>query len=121
MVTEEVNTRLIWERRLALWLPRPLLFGAFLIAACLSVTYLSFQWYFELPADFFAIPLTLYVAFLLMSVRWKALADARERQRYGLADPTSDDREAEIQALHLPQDKIGPLTHPRSCASDSTC
>ncbi len=103
---EAGNTELTWERRLALWLPRPLLFGAFLIAVCLSVAYLIFQWYFELPVDYYAFLLTLYVAFLLMSVRWSVLAEARERQRYGLANPVSDNHEAEIQALHLPLGKI---------------
>ena len=73
-MTEEGNTGLTWERRLALWLPRPLLFGAFLIAACLSVAYLIFQWYFALPFDYKAILLTLYIAFVLMSVRWELLA-----------------------------------------------
>jgi hypothetical protein len=35
-----------WEHRLALRLPRPLFFGAFLIAMFLSAAYLSFQWFF---------------------------------------------------------------------------
>ncbi len=104
--TEEGNTGLTWERRLALWLPRPLLFGAFLIATCLSVAYLIFQWYFALAFDYKAILLTLFIAFVLMSVRWDLLAEALERQRYGLAELISDRHEAEIQALHLPHDKI---------------
>ena len=45
-VTEEDNMGLALEHRLALRLPRPLLFGAFLIAVCLSAAYLSFQWFF---------------------------------------------------------------------------
>ncbi len=45
-VTEEGDTGLTWEHRLALWLPRPLFFGAFLIAACISAAYLGFQWFF---------------------------------------------------------------------------
>ena len=89
-VTEEENTGLTWERRLVLWLPRPLLFGALLLAACLSVVYLIFQWYFEFPVDHMAILLTRYIAFMLMSVRWGTLAEALGRQRYGLAVPISD-------------------------------
>jgi len=42
-VTEEGNKGLTWEHRLALWLPRPILLGAFLIAVCLGTAYLSFQ------------------------------------------------------------------------------
>ena len=105
-MTEEENTGLTWERRLALWLPRPLLFGAFLLAACLSVVYLIFQWYFEFPVDHIAILLTLYTAFMLMSVRWGTLAESLGRQRYGLAVPISDPLEVEIRALHLSHDKI---------------
>ena len=50
-MTEEGNTGLIWEHRLALWLPRPLLFGAFLIAVCLGTAYVSFQWFFGLRVE----------------------------------------------------------------------
>ena len=105
-MTEEENTGLTWERRLALWLPRPLLFGACLIATCLSGAYLIFQWYFALPFDYKAILLTLYIAFVLMSVRWELLAEALDRQRYGLAELIPDRHEVESQALHLPHDKI---------------
>ena len=48
-MTQEGNTGLIWEHRLALWLPRSPLVGAFLIAVCLSAAYLSFQWFFDFP------------------------------------------------------------------------
>jgi hypothetical protein len=104
--TEEGNMGLIWERRLALWLPRPLFFGAFLVATCLSVAYLIFQWYFALPFDYGAILLTLYIAFVLMSVRWELLAESLDRQRCGLEEMISDRHEAEIRALHLTHDEI---------------
>ena len=83
-MTEEGNTGLTWERRLALWLPRPILFGGFLIAACLSAAYLSFQWFFDLRVDRIAILFTLMIAFILMVARYTALGSALDRQRYGL-------------------------------------
>ena len=50
-LTEQGNSALTWERRLALWLPRPIFFAAFLIAAALTAAYLSFQWFFAFPVD----------------------------------------------------------------------
>ena len=105
-MTEEGNTGLTWERRLALWLPRPLLFGAFLIVVCLNAAYLSFQWVFDLRFDRIAILLTLLIAFILMVVRYTALGNSLDRQRYGLEAPLSDRHETEVRALHLPRDKI---------------
>ena len=105
-MTEEGNTGLTWERRLALWLPRPILFGAFLIAACLSAAYLIFQWFFDLRVERNAILMTMLIAFLLMMRRYTAPADVLERQRFGLELPLSDGPETEVRALHLPRDKI---------------
>ncbi len=65
-VTEEGNTGLTWEHRLALRLPRPLLFGAFLIAVCFSAAYLSFQWFFDLGVDRGAFGIGLFLVFALM-------------------------------------------------------
>jgi hypothetical protein len=45
-VSKEINTGQTWEHRLALRLPGPLFFGAFLIALFLIAAYLSFQWFF---------------------------------------------------------------------------
>jgi hypothetical protein len=50
-MTEEGNTGLTWEHRLALWLPRPLLLGAFLVAMCISAAYQSFQWFLDLRVE----------------------------------------------------------------------
>jgi len=105
-VTEEGNTGLTWEHRLALWLPRPLIFGAFLIAACLSAAYLSNQWFFDLHVDRLPILYTLLIAFCLMVSRYIALAEALDRQQYGLEVPLSDRHETEVRALHIPRDKI---------------
>ncbi len=105
-VTEVGSTGLTWERRLALWLPRPLLFGAFLIVACLNAAYLSFQWFFDLRVDRITILLTLMIAFVLMVVRYTALGNALDQQRYGLEVPLPDRHETELRALLLPLDKI---------------
>ena len=105
-MTEEGSTGLTWERRLALWLPRPILFGAFLIAACLIAAYLIFQWVFDLRVDRLAILMMLMIAFILMVVRYTALNNALDRQQYGLEEPLLDRHETEIRALHLPRDKI---------------
>ena len=103
---EECNTGLIWERRLVLRLPRPLLFGAFLIAACLSAVYLSFQWFFDFRIDRNTILLMLMIAFILMACRYVLVGDALDRQQYGLEEPLSDRHETEVRALHIPRDKI---------------
>ena len=66
-MTEEGNTGLSWEHRMALWLPRPLLFGAFLIAVCLGAAYLSFQWwFFDLRVDRGAFGIGLFLVFFLI-------------------------------------------------------
>ncbi len=97
---------LTWERRLALWLPRPLFFGAFLIVAFLNAAYLSFQWFFDLRVDRIAILFTLMIAFVLIVVRYTALGSALDRQRFGLEKPHSDHHETELRALLLPLDRI---------------
>ncbi len=96
-MTEEGNTGLTWERRLALWLPRPILFGAFLIAAGLSTAYLIFQWFFDLRVERNAILLAILIAFLLMMRRYTAPADVLERQRFGLEVPLSDRPVTEVR------------------------
>ncbi len=65
-VTEKGNTGLAWEHRLALWLPRPLLFGAFLIAVSFSAAYLSFQWFFDLRVERAAFGIVLFITWALM-------------------------------------------------------
>ena len=66
-MTEDNNSGLTWEHRLALWLPRPLLFGAFLIAACLSAAYLGFQLFFGFRAEGPAFGSVLFLVMLLMA------------------------------------------------------
>jgi hypothetical protein len=105
-VTQEGDKRLTWERRLALWLPRPLLFGAFLIVVCLNAAYLSFQWIFDFRVDRFTILFTLMIAYTLMVVRYTALGNALDRQQYGLEAALSDRHETEVRALLLPLDKV---------------
>ena len=105
-VTEEGNTGLTWEHRLALWLPRPLIFGAFLIAACFSAAYLSFQWFFNLHVEGIPIGFGLMTACILMAPRYLASLSALDQQQYGLEVPLSDRHETEVRALHIPRDKI---------------
>ena len=103
-VTEEGNTRLTWENRLALWLPRPVLFGAFLIAVCLGVAYVSFQWFFDFHVDRATFGIVLFIASALMAPRY--LLAPLDRQQNGLEVPLSDRHETEVRALHVPRDKI---------------
>ncbi len=74
--------------------------------ACLNAAYLSFQWVFDLHVDRIAILLTLMIAFILMVVRYTALGNSLDRQRFGLEAPLSDRHETEFRALNLPRDKI---------------
>jgi len=104
-VTEKGNTGLIWEFRLALWLPRPLLFGGLLFVACFIATYLSFQWFFDLRVERTPIGHGLAIGYALMVARHFA-ASAFDRQQHVRELPLSDRHEAEVQALHLPLDKI---------------
>ncbi len=68
-MTEEGNTGLIWEHRLALWLPRSPFKGAFLIVVCFSAAYLSFQWFFDFPIDRVAFGVGLFITWSLMLPR----------------------------------------------------
>ncbi len=102
-MTEEGDTGLIWEHRLALWLPGPPLFGAFLIAVSLSAAYLSFQWFFDLRVERAAFGVGLFTTFALMLPRFVIAFD---RQQEGVQVPLSDRREAGVRALQLPRDAI---------------
>ena len=104
-MTEEGNTGLIWEHRLALWLPRPLLFGAFLFAAFLIAAYLSFQWFFDLDVERVAIGMGLMIAWLLTAPRY-FVHSALDGQQNGLEVPLSDRHDTEVRAFHMTRDKI---------------
>ena len=103
-MTEEGNTGLIWEHRLALRLPGPLLMGAFLIAVSLSTAYLSFQWFFDLRIEDSPFAKVLYITCALMAPRY--LLASIDRQQDGLEVSRSDRHEQEVQALQLPLDAI---------------
>ena len=93
-MTEEGITGLPWEHRLALRLPRPLLFGAFLIAVCLGAAYLSFQWFFELQVERGAFGIGLFLVFFLMVPAY--FFGPFDRQHL----------EREIQAFYIPRNLI---------------
>ncbi len=93
-MTEEGNTGLTWEHRLALWLPRPLLFGAFLIAVCLSAAYLSFQWFFDLHVERGAFGTGLFLVLVLIAPAY--FFGPFDRQHH----------EREIRAFYIPRNLI---------------
>ena len=93
-MTEEGITGLPWEHRLALWLPRPLLFGAFLIAVCLGAAYLSFQWFFELHVDRGAFGIGLILVLVLITPAY--FFGPFDRQHH----------EREIRAFYIPRNLI---------------
>jgi len=93
-VTEEGNTGLPWEHRLALWLPRPLLFGAFLIAVCFSAAYLSFQWFFDLRVERVAFGIGLFFVIALIAPAY--FFGPFDRQHH----------EREIRAFYIPSNII---------------
>ena len=104
-VTEKCDTGLIWELRLALWLPRPPLFGAILFVVCFIALYVSFQWIFDLRVERRPIGYGLTIGYTLMLASHLA-AKAFDRQHFEQEAPLSDRRETEASALHLPLDKI---------------
>ena len=93
-VTEEGNTGLTWEHRLALWLPRPLLFGAFLIAAFLSTAYLSFLWFFDFSVDRGAFGIVLFITWALMVPAY--FFGPFDRQQY----------KTEVRSFYIPRNVI---------------
>jgi hypothetical protein len=93
-VTEKSNTGLTWEHRLALWLPRPLLFGAFLIGLCLGAAYLSFQWFFELRVERGAFGIGSFLVIILITPAY--FFGPFDRQNY----------EAEVQNFYIPRSVI---------------
>ncbi len=103
-VTAESNTGLTWENRLVLRLPRPLLLGAFLIAVCFSVAYLSFQWFFDLRIYRATFGIVLFITWALIAPRY--LLAPHDRQQDGLDVPLSERDETEVREHQLPLDKI---------------
>tara|TARA_Y100000310_G_scaffold342957_1_gene448465 strand:- start:8445 stop:9413 length:969 start_codon:yes stop_codon:yes gene_type:complete len=73
---------LVWEHRLALWLPRPLPLGGSLVAACLAAAYLSFQWFFDFGIERAPFGTILIFTCLLMFPRY--FVASFERRQYGL-------------------------------------
>ena len=93
-MTDEGKTGLAWEHRLALWLPRPLFFGAFLIAVCLGAAYLSFQWFFELHVERGAFGIGLFFVLVLITPAY--FFGPFDRQHH----------ETEIRAFYIPRNLI---------------
>ncbi len=93
-MTDEGNTGLAWEHRLALWLPRPLFFGAFLIAACLGAAYLSFQWFFEFRVDRGAFGIGSFLVIILITPAY--FFGPFDRQNYRM----------EVRAFYIPRTVI---------------
>jgi len=100
-MTEKGNTGLIWEHRLVLWLPRSPLMAAFLIAVCLSVPYLSFQWFFDFPVDRIAFGVGVFITWSMMLFH-----SSLDQQQKRLEVPLSDRHEMEVRALQMPRDAI---------------
>ncbi len=93
-MTEKGNTGLTWEHRLALWLPRPLLFGAFLIAVCLGAAYLSFQGFFGFRVEPGAFGVGLFLVFILIVPAY--FFGPFDREQY----------ETEVRTFYIPRDTI---------------
>lgn len=93
-MTEEDITGLPWEHRLALRLPRPLLFGAFLIAVCLGAAYLSFQWFFGLRVERGAFGIGLFLVLVLITPAY--FFGPFDRQHY----------ERETRTFYIPRNLI---------------
>jgi hypothetical protein len=66
-MTNEENMGLVWEHRLALRLPRPLIFAASIIAVCLSAAYISFQWFFGFRIDASAFGMVVFLVVVLIT------------------------------------------------------
>ena len=93
MATIEDRIGLACEHRIALWLPRPLYVGAFLVAVFLSATYLSFQWFFDFGIESSAFGIEVFLVAVLIAPayffdRQDHQHDQKENQSYFL------DREA---------------------------
>jgi len=98
-------TSLIWEFRLALWLPRPLVVGAVVFVACFVAVYLSFQWIFDFRIERLPIGYGLTIGFALVVARYLACGEvAWRRQPREIQDAARHQSEAE--ALRLPLSRI---------------
>ena len=104
-MTEKGDTGLIWEFRLALWLPRPLVFGALFFVACFVAIYLGFQWAFDFRIDRVPLGYGLTIGFALTVARIIA-ASTFKREGHEGESPVSDRHDREVQALQLPLDRI---------------
>jgi len=103
-MSENGNTGLIWEFRLALWLPRPLLFGALLFVACFVSIYLGFQWAFDLRVERLPIGYGLTIGVSLTVARFFAAKAADRDEHEGESDVCNPD-DAEAQASIFPWTK----------------
>lgn len=104
-MTERSSRGLIWEYRLALLLPRPLFVGASIFIVCFSGAYIGFQWLFGFRIDPLVIGYGLMIANGLIVPRHFALGTLDQPQN-GQELVHSECYKSEIQALHLPLDKI---------------
>lgn len=66
-MTAEGKTGFTWEHRLALRLPRPLLFGALLIAMCLVAAYLGFQLLFGFRVETYPFGIGVFLVLALIA------------------------------------------------------
>jgi hypothetical protein len=86
LVTNEDNMGLIWEHRLALRLPRPLLFGAFLFAVCFSAAYIGFQWFFGFVIESSAFGMEVFLIVALIAPAY--FFGPYEQEQYKTEAPT---------------------------------
>jgi hypothetical protein len=78
LATTEKDIGLAWEHRFALWLPRPLYVGTFLLAVFLGATYLSFQWFFDFLTEPSAFGIEVFLVAVLIAPAY--FFDRQDRQ-----------------------------------------
>jgi len=98
-VAEDTEDQLLWEYRLALWLPGPPFVGMLVIAGSLNTVYMSFVWFFNLDVDLAANFIALILAFILMVPRYTA---AQRKRVISDRKITLPDTQLELAALQVP-------------------
>ena len=98
-MAEDTEDQLMWEYRLALWLPGPPFVGMLLIAGVLITVYMSFVWFFNLDVELVAIFIAVLLAFILMAPRYTAAQRKRVTRDRKITLP---DTQLELAALQVP-------------------
>jgi hypothetical protein len=107
---EEVSSTegptLIWEYRLALWMPRPTIVGVVLISGFLTSAYFCFLWLIDRNAHLIAVLIAVLIGYSIMASRYVIQSEALDWQKYAPVSLGRDRYPTKIAAFELRRDQV---------------